>query len=210
MFFPCIFFVSLLPSFLVSTCFPFLSSLRFLSFCQTPVSISITNLGGFVSNSAFLKVVLSYLLLISSSPASGSALLPSRVNIFGFSPPYSVEQYIAQEGSRPDARRFVSLPDHPGCLSVSHNRHPRDTAAGACPKPWKHGGGRGAFEFRTASAEMDMPFVQLSEEVSYQRRLAALLATWWRDDVVLTIPEVGFCCPDEEWHLLWLVLRRRF
>lgn len=67
---------------------------------------------------------------------------------------------------------------------------------------------RGASEFRTASVEMDNSFVGCPEEVRFQRRLAALLAAWRRDKAVPTIPEAAFSCLDEDWILLWLVVKR--
>lgn len=48
------------------------------------------------------------------------------------------------------------------------------------------------------------------EYVSYQRRLATLLDTWRREEVVPTVPEVDFSCLVEYWILLWLVVKRQY
>lgn len=80
-----------------------------------------------------------------------------------------LDAFVVREGVQHDVRRFVALPSYPRRLSITHNHHTGDTAAGAWRKRWKHWGGWGASELRTASSEMDIPFVRCAEEVSYQR-----------------------------------------
>lgn len=59
------------------------------------------------------------------------------------------------------------------------------------------GGGQGASVFHTTSLELDIPFICCTEEVGYQRRPAALLADWRRDENVPTGLDVAYTCLDE-------------
>lgn len=40
--------------------------------------------------------------------------------------------------------------------------------------------------------------------------LATLLATWWHDKAVPTVPGVSFFCFDKSWSRLWFLLERRY
>lgn len=135
---------------------------------------------------------------MSSSPASGSGVCVLLASPARFPPPYFMEQYIAQEVLRHDVRRFILLPSYLWRLSTTHNHHSWDTAAGAWRKKWKQWGELGTSEFRTASLDMDIPFIRCAVEVGYQRRLAAFLATLRRDGAAPAVPDVAFSCFDEE------------
>lgn len=80
-----------------------------------------------------------------------------------------------------------------------HSHHARDTAVGASRKRQKHWRGQGVSECSTDRSGMDIPFVHDAEEVSYQRRSAALLATSWCDKAVQTVFYVAFSCLHEDW-----------
>lgn len=120
---------------------------------------------------------------------------------------YSVKQYTAQDGARYGVQRFVALRKYPRCSSITHHHHARDTATGAWPQRWKHWGRRGVLEFRTVGLEMKIPLVHFAEKISYQRPLAALLATWRLGKSVPTVPDVAFSFLDEDWSPLWFVVK---
>lgn len=143
-------------------------------------------------------------------PASVSVGVGSSGLPVCFPYPHSVDQWLAQEGVQHNFRHFIALPNHPVRLSVSHNHHCWPTTASAWYKRWTRWGGRGASEFRAVSADMDISFARLVEEVSYQRRLATLLTMCCSDEVVPTAPEVAFFRFIQEWSPLRLVIKRRF
>lgn len=134
---------------------------------------------------------------MNSSLASGAIVASLLGLTMRFTPPYFVEQLIVQESAHQESRPFIELPNHPGHLSIFHNHHSLDTAAGACRKERTHYDGQGAFEFRTVSAEMDIPLVCRLEGLSVQRGPAALLTTSWHDKAVPSVPEGAFSYLDE-------------
>lgn len=71
---------------------------------------------------------------MTSSPASGPGV-PGLPGFFVCIPsPFFVEEDSAQESFPHNVRHFVALLDYPGHLSIVHNNHVRDTAAGAWRK----------------------------------------------------------------------------
>lgn len=125
-------------------------------------------------------------------------------------PHYAVEQCFAQEGTQHDVQRFVALPNYPGRLSISRNHLARDIATVTGRKWWKHCEGRGASNFRTTSAEVNIPFVCCVEEVRDHRRLVSLLAIPRRENAVATDLDVVSSFLDENWSRLELVFNRRY
>lgn len=75
---------------------------------------------------------------------------------------------------------------------------------------WKHWVGKGVSNFRTAGLDTDIPFVRCAKEVGYQQRLVALLAGWWGDKNVSTVPEVAFSCLDKDWSQIKLVVEHHY
>lgn len=65
------------------------------------------------------------------------------------------------------------------------------------------GGGVSALpsSVRPVLTEMNLPFVPCPEGMTYQRRLAALLATWRREKVAPTILEAAFSGLDVDWSI---------
>lgn len=103
---------------------------------------------------------------MAPSPASGSDASGTPGPHVFFQLPHSVENFIAQNGARRDVQRFVALPGYTGRLSITHNHHNQDGAAGAWREQLKHWGGLFASKYRTASLEKNIPFVRCTEEVN--------------------------------------------
>lgn len=107
-------------------------------------------------------------LMTSSSPASGFGAAGLPASPVRFPPHYSFEQYTSRNAVRHDVLRFVALAKDRRRLSISLNHQSWNTVACAWRKRRKHWWGRGASEFCTASAEIDIPFMRCVEQLSYQ------------------------------------------
>lgn len=81
--------------------------------------------------------------------------LPSSLALF--TPPYSVEQYIAHESVLHEVWRLVALPGYPVHLSIFHNNYANDSAAETRSKRSK---GLPVSVLRTNSSEMFTLFVR--------------------------------------------------
>lgn len=112
--------------------------------------------------------------------------------------PYSVEQYVAQEGAPHDVRRFDPLLDYPRRFLILHNYLVRNTTGSSHCKAWKRPEGRGASAFRTGSSYLDIPFASCREEVGYQRWIVVSLTSRVGDRNVSIAPNMPCTCVDED------------
>lgn len=103
---------------------------------------------------------------------------------------------MTQEYAHHDVRRFILLPSYQGHLLIVHNHHSRDAAVGAWREQWMHWGGCGVSDFHTVGTETENSIHDSAENVSYERRLAALEAICQPGGVAPAATDVAYECLD--------------